>query len=943
MNKKIKAILIFVAAALLFFVAHYFIEYYQVHAILKYDQSRFKANEDIVESSLLELSDEIRTLTESYESGLEIKAYDIGLLLETMDEQEAVSKAAEICETEFIFIAGKDGVITAAAQESMFGRDFDEVYEENELADDEHFYNDVTVTLEDGRRICYGERMSVFNKQIASLYDYSLSLGEVDPDGTAFTFLAYDNSGVPTILYYNHDGETIEHEPLSVIGLDGSILQDDYESGAEINGRFYILKSRYIESEMLGNVYLITGYMHLQQSSLTERMIRWTSFLLALCLVALACYGCFLLSECSSRKLFIRKLLRTSALLILIVYAVTFYTQTLEMISEAVAQADFNASLLEDRLDRTAEEDAKISSAYQADRQAAMELVAACVNENADRLLEGDAMTYRVEAEDGLRQDRKDAQGNPIVSYANCPFLQKLAELNEADTITVFNRDGFTVATSGEQWYYTLKDIEDEATAEECYAVLDGMEHFYYGVYEGYTFGTIGTDTGSVVMTEDADAINLSMASRDKLVRQAASASTGGIVEIFDTEETPLPESTNRFVRDDADRFFVHTSRFTDGRRYADISYYCSDIFAIRNYIAPADTLCCTGAFLVLILFMTLLFKPCEREEEEPQRAPLGRGTYDFKKWNELKPEEKLSFVVSTLLFLTVLVLGYVTLQARYSPQNSSAIGYILNGDWERGLNFFSLAGCGVTLFGAFALSLIVRMLSRFITNDLPEYQRARSSFVSALLSILLFVVAALVCLYYLGLNVKGLFASAGIIAGVIGVASKESIAGILNGAVNVFKDRYRVGEYVEIGDFGGIVKKINLGTVVLEDSKGNIKVVGSSELSGIVNKSRKDTRQYVSVPVSSDNDTKLIDRIIEENLDALDRKYSDVLTAPIEYHGVSGVLDNFTREINFRVSTSQKEAHNISYDLAADVTDLLKENGIRFPLTAAEMFMRQS
>lgn len=942
MNKKIKAILIFIAAAVLFLVAHYFIEYYQVHMVLKYDQARFNANGDIVESSLLELSDEIQSLTDSYENGLEIKAYDIGLLLETLNEQEAVSKAAEICETEFIFIAGEDGVITAAAQESMIGRDFDEVYEENELQDDDHFFNDVAVTLEDGRKICYGEPLSVFNEQISSLYDYSLTIGEVDPDGTAFTFLAYDDSGVPMILYYNHDGETIEREPLSVIGLDASCLQDDYEGGAEINGRFYILNSRYIESEMLGNVYLVTGYMHLQRTSISERMIMWTSFLMALCLVALACYGCFLIGECTSGKLFIRKLLRTSALLVLIVFAVTFYTQTLEMISEAVAQADFNVTLLENRLDKTAEENAKISSAYKADRQAAMELIAACVNENADGLLEGDAMTYRVEAENGLREDRKDAEGNPIVSYANCPFVQKLVELNEANDIYVFNRDGFTVATSGEEWYYTLQDIEDEATAEECYAVLDGMEHFYYGVYEGYTFGIIGTDSGAVVMREDADAINLSKASRDKLVRQAASISTGAVVEVFDSEETPLPESTNRFVREDAVSHFVHTSRFADGRRYADVSYDCREIFYIRNFIAPVDTLVCTGAFLVLILFMTLLSKPGEREEKE-QRAPLGRGNYDFKKWNELNAEEKLSFVVSVLLFLSVLVLGYVTLEARYRPQNSSAIGYILNGDWERGFNFFALAGCGVALFGAFAVSLIVRMLSRFITNDLPEYQRARSSFVSVLLGILLFVVAVLVCLYYLGLEIKGLFASAGIIAGVVGVASKESIAGVLNGAGNVLRDRYRVGEFVEIGSFSGIIKKINLSTVVIEDSKGNIKVVGSSELSGIVNKSRKPTKQYVSVPVSSDNDTKLIDRIIEENLDAFNRKYEDILTAPIEYHGVSGVLDNFSREINFRVSTPQKEAHNISYDLAADVTNLLKDNGIRFPLTPAEMFMKRT
>lgn len=911
---------------MLFAVVSFLILDHQANTVFSYEKARYSAYSEAAEESIAELDSEIQVMKEFYERGLREKAGNISILLENTAERQALSKAAEICETDFIFVADESGIVTAAVRESMVGSEFSTLCDENNGN-----YRFAVKELNDGRTLCYGESVSVFDEQIDSMSQYGLAVGEMEPNSGALTFLTYFNDGEPYLLYYNHDGKVYRREPISKIGLDESVMADGFDGSASICGIPHLINTRLIKTQNLGDIYLVTAYFYIGPVDSTNIIVLWEVLLLFLCLAALLCYGYFLENGSVTKSRYFGKLLRVSVIMILLFLGVGMYTQTLELISDAASASDFNALLLEQRLDGNAEMDDSISSFCSKDRQTVMELASQCINSNPDSLKDGIENIYRVENENGMRENMLDMDGNPVVSYAQCRFLQRLSEENSDAEIVVFNYDGYAVSTNGERWYLSYKDTVDGMDLSGCLDVIDGRKHFHYSVNEGYSLSAAETDNGAVVMLANDVNNESGRDRREELIINASKALTDAEIVVLYRDEDPAPDSINRFGNLDLKKYFLHTSYFNDEQRYA-ISLFDTDtVFKVRNQAVPVETLYCGASFLLIILLMTVLYKPADGAAETQKPEGI-RGRYDFKRWPELCAEEKLHFVVSVMMFFVALLIGFVVVKAKVSPERSSAIGYIMTGDWERGVNFFSIAACGVALFTAYAVQLVVRAVIRFSTSELPEYRRAKSNFLASVFAVVLFAIAVLFCLYYIGLDVKGLFASAGIMAAVVGVASKESISSLMKGAMNIYLDKYRVGEYVEVGGFSGYITQMNLTGIVIEDLEGNIKSVSSSDLKGLVNQSRKDTIQRITVPVSQDNKIEDIDRIMTENLEELDGKFEGILTQPTVYLGLSGVLSNYNREVAVLVTCKDEDSLLIKNKYCMEITELLIRNDVKFP-----------
>lgn len=139
-----------------------------------------------------------------------------------------------------------------------------------------------------------------------------------------------------------------------------------------------------------------------------------------------------------------------------------------------------------------------------------------------------------------------------------------------------------------------------------------------------------------------------------------------------------------------------------------------------------------------------------------------------------------------------------------------------------------------------FFLRRVVRGASKSLTK---ANERRIETFLSTFWSTIAFViwvVAVLMILPELGVkNIEPLLAGAGIAGLAIGMGARSLIQDYLSGLFILLEDQYRIGEEIQILDFKGKVKDINLRRTVLKDEEGRIFFVPNGQITKVINLSR--------------------------------------------------------------------------------------------------------
>lgn len=136
--------------------------------------------------------------------------------------------------------------------------------------------------------------------------------------------------------------------------------------------------------------------------------------------------------------------------------------------------------------------------------------------------------------------------------------------------------------------------------------------------------------------------------------------------------------------------------------------------------------------------------------------------------------------------------------------------------------------------------------------------------------SILTYVLYGIGIFYILTL----FFGSIGVtVAGIGGVAigfgAQSLVKDIISGLFILIEDKYKIGEYINVGDKSGTVEQIGMRTTILRDLNGDIHSIPNGNVEVVTNISRGDRRFLVDVTVDSNEDiTKVIEvlnKVVEE------------------------------------------------------------------------------
>ncbi len=254
-----------------------------------------------------------------------------------------------------------------------------------------------------------------------------------------------------------------------------------------------------------------------------------------------------------------------------------------------------------------------------------------------------------------------------------------------------------------------------------------------------------------------------------------------------------------------------------------------------------------------------------------------------------------------------------------------------------------ALLARGVTIVGTLVLTVVAyRVLSRLIDRLLrplegaldysQRVQRARTLgplLKSAGLYLLAFL-ALMMVFREVGIDIRALLVSAGVVGVAIGLGAQSLIKDVITGFFLLFEGLIAVGDVVEIGNTVGTVEAIGLRVTQIRTLKGAVRVIPNGELTQFTNYNRDWARAVVDVGVAWEEDV----RRALGALDAVGRGWARETGLALEPPEVQGVVRFGDAEIVLRLQVKVPPARReeIENELRRRIVEAFRAARIREP-----------
>lgn len=191
---------------------------------------------------------------------------------------------------------------------------------------------------------------------------------------------------------------------------------------------------------------------------------------------------------------------------------------------------------------------------------------------------------------------------------------------------------------------------------------------------------------------------------------------------------------------------------------------------------------------------------------------------------------------------------------------------------------------------------------------------------------------AVLMTLSTLGIEIGPLIASAGVVGLAVGFGAQTLVKDIISGIFYLLDDAFRVGEYIQSGNYSGTVESFSLRSVRLRHQNGPVFTIPFSALGAVENGSRDYAIDKLLVTVTYDTDLekarKLINRIGQQMTE--DPELAPMIIEPLKMNAV-GEFGTYGIQLKLKTTTkpgSQSTVRKRAYPLIKRAFD---ENGIEF------------
>ena len=407
--------------------------------------------------------------------------------------------------------------------------------------------------------LALGTDTSVLDVQISSLKDVSvvLSRAAVSKSGFLFAVSKEDN----TFLYYRNGSDVLTGQNALDAGLSEAALNDGYSGTEMIKGVSY-----YCVSKAYGDQTIVCAVAQTDEIIQSDKYVLFWSILgfvlvMVLCLAyAVVVRNDFVKHAVVTKKVVLRadsdnpvyfdksvfkKVFPLMLAGVMLMYGLSFYTQTLLEITEGIEKSKVALEEVSTRYNESIENRELIRAYYNERFLSMARLISFLIEEDPSVLNEASDYHHSIYDEDGNKHYLTDDEGNRLKSVSRSSRLQELCDENDIDCIYLFDENGHTIATNTGNWFFTIStnkedqsypfrdvlDAKKDHLVQEAMTDDFGETNQYIGV--PFRYYTTTDDAGNTVYASHYDY----ELSHDKTMQQVLASRQGAAAETEAAEE----------------------------------------------------------------------------------------------------------------------------------------------------------------------------------------------------------------------------------------------------------------------------------------------------------------------------------------------------------------------------------------------------------------------
>lgn len=335
--------------------------------------------------------------------------------------------------------------------------------------------------------LALGKDASVLDVHISTLTDVSVVLSRAAVANNGFMFAVDQEDG--TFLYYINGEEILTGQSAFKAGLSSEALNDGYVGTEEINGEKY-----YCVSKTFGDQTVVCAVAQMETVIKNDKYVLFWS-ILGFILIMLLCLSYAVIV----RNDFVKNAVDTDRIVlfarsnnpvyfdksifkkvfplmltgILLIFGISFYTQTLLEISEGIDVSRVALDEVSARYEDNTMSRETIQEYYSDQFLGKAQLIAFYLEQNPSVLNAASDHYHSFYDENNTRKYLTDDEGNRLKSVASSPELLGLCNANDIESIYIFDENGRTIGTSTPNWFFTISH-DEEAQSYEFLQILDG-------------------------------------------------------------------------------------------------------------------------------------------------------------------------------------------------------------------------------------------------------------------------------------------------------------------------------------------------------------------------------------------------------------------------------------------------------------------------------------
>lgn len=190
--------------------------------------------------------------------------------------------------------------------------------------------------------------------------------------------------------------------------------------------------------------------------------------------------------------------------------------------------------------------------------------------------------------------------------------------------------------------------------------------------------------------------------------------------------------------------------------------------------------------------------------------------------------------------------------------------------------------------------------------------------------------VAILLILGVFSVDITPFIASAGVIGIAFGFGAQNLVQDFISGFFIIFEGSFVVGDVVEIDGFKGNVLSLGLRTTIIENWKGEQKIITNGNIGSMINFSKNDSIAIIEFGVGYDTDLHKFKELIIPFLEETEKKYNQIVETP-KYLGVTK-LDDSSINMMIIAKTNSMQHFQVERDMRTDLVAYLNKNDIEIP-----------